>query len=125
MGRSYVKTVKEYDREALLKEFAPLIKVSVERIHESSRLPLDREDLLAAAMTGLFEALKGFDPTIDRSFRSFAERSIHKAILDEIKPTADFFQHVHLQPIGPAEAIRHHQKLTFGYDWKGHKYKVH
>jgi len=125
MGRSYVKTVKEYDREALLQEFAPLIKVSVERIHEMSQLPLDREDLLAAAMTGLFEALKGFDPTIDRSFRSFAERSIHKAILDEIKPTADFFQHVHLQPIGPAEAIRHHQKLTFGYDWKGHKYKVH
>jgi RNA polymerase sigma factor (sigma-70 family) len=125
MGRAHAKTVKVYDREALMAEFAPLIKVSVERIHDTSRLPLDREDLLAAAMTGLFEALKAYDPTVDRSFRSFAERSIHKAILDEIRPTADFFQHVQIQPIGPAEAVHHHEKLTYGYDWKGHKYKVH
>lgn len=125
MGRSQVKVARTYDREALMVEFAPLIKVSVDKIHEASHLPLDREDLLAAALTGLFQALKAYDPTIDKSFRSFAERSIHKAILDEIRPAADFFQHVDLQPIGPAEAVRHDQKLTFGYDWKGHKYKVH
>lgn len=125
MGRVQAKAVKVYDREALMVEFAPLIKVSVERIYDASRLPLDREDLLAAALTGLFEALKNYDPTVDKSFRTFAERSIHRAILDEIRPTADFFQHVQIQPIGPAEAVRHHQKLTFGYDWKGHKYKMH
>lgn len=125
MGRAQVQIKKVYDREALMVEFTPLIKFSVEQIQESNRLPLDREDLMAAALTGLFEALKHFDPSLDRDFRSFAERSIRRAIWDEVKTSIDFFQHVHLQPIGPAEAIRHHFSLTNGYDWKGHKYKIH
>jgi RNA polymerase sigma factor (sigma-70 family) len=125
MGRAQARVTKVYDREALMVEFAPLIKFSVEQIQESNRLPLDREDLIAAALTGLFEALKHFDPSLDRDFRSFAERSIRRAIWDEVKTAVDFFHHVHLQPIGPAEAVRHHYSLTQGYDWKGHKYKMH
>jgi len=125
MGRTSARAVKFYDREAMMLEFAPLIRVSVEQIQDSSPLPLDSEDLLAAALTGLFEAIKSYDPTVDKNFRSFAELNIRRAIMAEIRPTADFFQHVQIQPVGPAEAVRHSPKLTNGYDWKGHKFKVH
>ena len=125
MGQAVRKSNIFLDRESIMIEFAPLIKLSVEHIQEHSKIPLDREDLVAAALTGLFEAMKGYDPMVDRNFRSFAELNIRRALLAEIKPAADFFQHVQLQPVGPAEATRHAPHLTYGFDWKGHKYNMH
>lgn len=125
MGQAVRKSTKILDRESIMIEFAPLIKLSVEHIQGHSKIPLDREDLVAAALTGLFEAMKSYDPMVDRNFRSFAELNIRRALLAEIKPAADFFQHVELQPVGPAEATRHEPELTYGFDWKGHKYNMH
>jgi DNA-directed RNA polymerase specialized sigma subunit len=125
MPRSHSKHVKKLDREAVMIEFAPMIKGSIAQIQEHSRIPLDREDLIAAALTGLFEAINEYNPESHRSFHILAERSIRSCLQKEIKATADFFSHVTIQPVGPAEATHHMPELTFGYDWKGHKYNVH
>jgi DNA-directed RNA polymerase specialized sigma subunit len=109
------------DRETLMREFAPLMQVSIDQIKSKARLPIDAEDLLAAAVTGLLEALKHYDPTVDRNFRSFAELRIRKAMLDEVRHIAEFYQHIRPQPVGPAEATRHMPQVTYGFDWKGHK----
>lgn len=125
MGRAQAKLNRVFDREALMMEFAPWIDVSIDRIRNSTRCPLDREDLFAAAVTGLFEALEHYDPMVDKSFKSFAERSMQRALIDEVRPTADFFQHVQLQPVGPAEALKSQTGMRSGYDRKGHKYRIH
>lgn len=125
MPRSNAKHHKQLDREAIMIEFAPLIKGSIAQIQEHSRIPLDREDLIAAALTGLFEALNQYNPASHRSFHVLAEKNIRSSLQREIKATAEFFNHVTIQPVGPAEATRHEPELTFGYDWKGHKYNLH
>jgi DNA-directed RNA polymerase specialized sigma subunit len=125
MGRAVNKTTEAIDREAVMIEFAPLIKGSIALIQEHSKIPLDREDLIAAALTGLFEAMDHYNPASHRNFRSFAELNIRYSLQQEIKAAADFFRHVTIQPVGPAEATRHMPKLTHGFDWKGHKHNIH
>jgi DNA-directed RNA polymerase specialized sigma subunit len=112
----------DLDRESLMREFAPLMRVSIDHIQSNSRLPLDADDLLAAAVTGLLEALDYYDPSVDRNFRSFAELRIRKAMLDEVRDIAEFYQHIRPQPVGPAEARRQMPKITHGFNWKGHKF---
>ena len=124
MGRVRRVTEPKLDRESLLIEFAPLIKDSVKHIRAHSEIPLDREDLIAAALTGLFEAINNFDPKRGDSFRRFAETRIRQALLSEIKPQADFYKHIFLQPVGAAEALHHMPDVTHGFDWKGHKLKL-
>lgn len=125
MPRLSFKASRSLDREAIMIEFAPLIKGSIAQIQEHSKIPLDREDLIAAALTGLFEAMNRYNPENHRNFRAFVERNIRLSLQQEIKAAAEFFQHVTLQPVGPAEATRHEPDLTFGYDWKGHKHSLH
>ncbi len=125
MPRSNAKSLNNLDRESVMIEYAPMIKGSIALIQEHSRIPLDREDLIAAALTGLFEAMDQYNPKSHKSFRSLAELNIRHSLQQEIKAAADFFTHVNLQPVGPAEATKHMPELTYGYDWKGHKYHVH
>jgi DNA-directed RNA polymerase specialized sigma subunit len=116
------KKIRPNESAKILNDFAPMMKVSIDQIKDHAKVPLDPEDLLAAAVTGLLEAIKGYDPYVDRNFRKFAETSIRRAMLDEIRKTADFYQHINVQPVGPAEATHHRPKMTFGFDRKGHKY---
>jgi DNA-directed RNA polymerase specialized sigma subunit len=122
MGTSAVKKIRVSERDAVLREFTALMRVSIDHIREHSRVPIEEEDLLAAAVTGLLEAMRGYDPSVDRSFRSFAELSMRRAMLDEVRRAADFYHHIKIQPVGPAEATHHAPKLTFGFDRKGHKF---
>ena len=55
---------RSHDYNLLMKEYAPLIMVSVDQISRHNKLPLDHDDLVAAALTGLFEALEKFDPSL-------------------------------------------------------------
>lgn len=125
MRRAVTKTTDTLDREAVMIEFAPMIKGSIAQIQEHSKIPLDREDLIAAALTGLFEAMNHYNPARHQNFRSFAELSIRHSLQQEIKAAAEFFQHITIQPVGPAEATHHMPKLTHGFDWKGHKHNLH
>jgi RNA polymerase sigma factor (sigma-70 family) len=124
MGRARHVTEAKMDRESLLIEFAPLIKKSVKDIRAHSDIPLDTEDLIAAALIGLFEAMNTFDPKGGNSFHRYAESNIRHALIREIRPQADFYKHIFIQPVGAAEALHHMPELTHGYDRKGHKFKT-
>ena len=124
MGRLRRAADTKLDRESLLIEFAPLIKDSVKHIRAHSEIPLDKDDLIAAALTGLFEAFNTFNPKRGNSFHRFAESSIRHALMLEIKPQAEFYKHIFPQPVGAAQALHHMPDLTHGYDRNGHKFKT-
>lgn len=87
---------KEYQRfdpsqkEDLILQFAPLIKLIVNRI--ALRLPphVDSEDLINSGVIGLMDAIEKYDPTKGTSFKTYAEFRIKGAILDELR-TLDWF----------------------------------
>ena len=87
---------KEYRRidpsqkEDLILQFAPLIKLIVNRI--ALRLPphVDSEDLINSGVIGLMDAIEKYDPTKNTSFKTYAEFRIKGAILDELR-TLDWF----------------------------------
>ncbi|MFQ5543910.1 MAG: FliA/WhiG family RNA polymerase sigma factor [Nitrospiria bacterium] len=71
--------------DALLVEFAPMIRMVAHRL--AFRLPptLDVEDLVHAGIIGLMDALDRYDPTNNTRFRTYAEFRIRGAMLDEIR----------------------------------------
>jgi len=87
---------KEYQRidpsqkEDLILQFAPLIKLIVNRI--ALRLPphVDAEDLINSGVIGLMDAIEKYDPTKGTSFKTYAEFRVKGAILDELR-TLDWF----------------------------------
>jgi DNA-directed RNA polymerase specialized sigma subunit len=126
MGKSmHVNISNTLDREAIMIEFAPIIKWSVAQIQQNSHIPLDREDLIAAALTGLFEAMQEYNPASHDSFYALAHRNIRCSLQQEIRSTAEFFKSITLKPIGPAETSKHDPNLNSGYNWKGHRFNIH
>lgn len=72
----------------LMEIYLPFVHRVLERL--SIRLPshVALEDLLQAAMLGLYHAIENFDPAQGFRFEAFAYRRIRGAILDELR-TAD------------------------------------
>ena len=71
--------------DALLAEFAPMIRAIAQRL--AFRLPpsLDVEDLIHSGVIGLMSALDRYDPSMNARFRTYAEFRIRGAMLDEIR----------------------------------------
>jgi RNA polymerase sigma factor FliA len=75
----------ERHRQALVLEYAPLVKTVAERV--AMRLPshLSKDELISAGIIGLFDALDKFDATKGTQFRTYAARRIKGAIIDELR----------------------------------------
>jgi len=75
----------QVDMDALLEEFAPMIRIIAQRL--VFRLPssLDIEDLIHSGVIGLMNALDRYDPKINTRFKTYAEFRIRGAMLDEIR----------------------------------------
>jgi RNA polymerase sigma factor for flagellar operon FliA len=73
------------DRERIIHEFAPLIRVMAHRL--AFRLPayMDVEDLISVGVIGLMDAMTKYDPTREANFKTYAEFRIRGAMLDEIR----------------------------------------
>jgi len=73
------------DRERIIQEFAPLIRVMAHRL--AFRLPayMDVEDLISVGVIGLMDAMTKYDPTREANFKTYAEFRIRGAMLDEIR----------------------------------------
>lgn len=73
------------DRERIIQEFAPLIRVMAHRL--AYRLPayMDVEDLISVGVIGLMDAMTKYDPTREANFKTYAEFRIRGAMLDEIR----------------------------------------
>src|SRR6202453_1188717 len=75
----------DLERERLMMEHLPLVRLIARRIH--ARLPrhVPVEDLFSAGVVGLIEAFSKFDPTKQIQFRSYAQFRIRGAILDSLR----------------------------------------
>ncbi len=73
------------ERNALVAEYAPLVKFLANRI--AVRLPpnVSIDDLISAGCLGLLDAIEKFDPGRAVQLRTYAECRIKGAILDELR----------------------------------------
>jgi RNA polymerase sigma factor FliA len=80
-------TVSEEERERLILEHLPQVRLVARKIHE--RLPdsICFDDLLSAGVIGLINAIDNFDPAQNVKLRTYAEFRIRGAILDSLRET--------------------------------------
>jgi RNA polymerase sigma factor for flagellar operon FliA len=75
------------DRERLIIEHLPQVRLIARKIHE--RLPdtVALDDLLSAGVIGLINAIDNFDPRQNVKLKTYAEFRIRGAILDSLRET--------------------------------------
>src|SRR5271165_6895743 len=82
-----VEWITAEERERLIIEHLPQVRLIARKIHE--RLPdsIMLEDLLSAGVVGLINAIDNFDPSQNVKLRTYAEFRIRGAILDSLRGT--------------------------------------
>ncbi|MDI3340330.1 MAG: FliA/WhiG family RNA polymerase sigma factor [Sphaerobacter sp.] len=75
----------EPTREALIQQYAPLVKYVVDRLRIALSAALDRDDLLGYGTIGLIEAIDRFDPSRGVKFETYAILRIRGAIIDAVR----------------------------------------
>jgi RNA polymerase sigma factor for flagellar operon FliA len=80
-------TVSAEEREQLILEHLPQVRLVARKIHE--RLPdsVCLDDLLSAGVIGLINAIDNFDPRQNVKLKTYAEFRIRGAILDSLRQT--------------------------------------
>src|SRR6204780_3695987 len=73
------------ERERLILEHLPQVRLIARRIHE--RLPdsVNLDDLISTGAVGLISAIDRFDPTLNVKLKTYAEYKIRGAILDSLR----------------------------------------
>src|SRR5580658_9984008 len=81
------ETVTGEEREQLILEHLPQVRLVARKIHE--RLPdsVCMDDLLSAGVIGLINAVDNFDPRQNVKLKTYAEFRIRGAILDSLRQT--------------------------------------
>ncbi len=69
----------------LVELYLPLVARAVERMSIRVRDKVQKEELLSAGVLGLHDAVSNFTCTKGGSFRAFARKRIHGAIIDELR----------------------------------------
>src|SRR5271155_668343 len=75
----------EAEREQLILEHLPQVRLIARRIHE--RLPdsVNLDDLISTGAVGLISAIDRFDPALNVKLKTYAEYKIRGAILDSLR----------------------------------------
>ncbi len=73
------------NRDAVIKEYGPMIKYVANRI--AMRLPphIEVDDLISVGVLGLIDAIQKYDPSRGAKFKTYAEFRVRGAILDELR----------------------------------------
>jgi RNA polymerase sigma factor for flagellar operon FliA len=81
------ETLSEEERERLILEHLPQVRLVARKIHE--RLPdtISFDDLLSAGVVGLIQAIDNYDPRHNVKLKTYAEFRIRGAILDSLRET--------------------------------------
>src|SRR3974377_1615839 len=81
-------SISPEERERLILEHLPQVRLIARRIHE--RLPdsVSLEDLISTGILGLISAIDRFDPTHNVKLKTYAEYKIRGAILDSLRGLA-------------------------------------
>ncbi len=72
-------------REALIAQYAPLVKYVADRLRLVLPPSLDRDDVLGYGTIGLIEAVDRFDPSRGVKFETYAILRIRGAIIDAVR----------------------------------------
>ncbi len=83
---SSTKIAHKRNRDALIMQYAPLVKNIVGRL--ASKLPIDaadKEDLVNVGIMGLMSALEKYDKSRNVQFETYASFRIRGAVLDELR----------------------------------------
>lgn len=73
------------EREKLILENLPQVKLIASRIHEKLPQSVSLEDLVSSGIIGLITAIDNFDPRLNVKLKTYAEYKIRGAILDSLR----------------------------------------
>lgn len=73
------------ERERLILEHLPQVKLIASRIHEKLPQSVGLEDLISAGIIGLITAIDNFNPRLNVKLKTYAEYKIRGAILDSLR----------------------------------------
>jgi RNA polymerase sigma factor for flagellar operon FliA len=81
------ETVSEEERERLILEHLPQVRLVARKIHERLPESICFDDLLSAGVIGLIQAIDNFDPRQNVKLKTYAEFRIRGSILDSLRDT--------------------------------------
>jgi len=73
------------ERERLILEHLPQVRLIARRIHERLPESVSLEDLISTGIVGLIAAIDNFDPSHNVKLKTYAEYKIRGAILDSLR----------------------------------------
>jgi len=73
------------ERECLILEHLPQVKLIASRIHNKLPSSVVLDDLISAGVLGLIDAVDHFDRTMNMKLKTYAEHKIRGAILDSLR----------------------------------------
>ncbi len=73
------------EREQLILEHLPQVRLIARRIHENLPDRVTMDDLVSSGTVGLIAAIDNFDPTLKVKLKTYAEYRIRGAILDSLR----------------------------------------
>ena len=73
------------ERERLILEHLPQVRLIARRIHERLPESVSLDDLVSTGIVGLISAIDNFDPALNVKLRTYAEYKIRGAILDSLR----------------------------------------
>ena len=79
--------MSEVERERLILEHLPQVRLVARRIHERLPESVCFDDLLSAGVIGLIQAIDNFDPAQNVKLKTYAEFRIRGSILDSLRET--------------------------------------
>jgi len=82
-----VDTLSDDERERLILEHIPQVRLIARKIHERVPDSICFDDLMSAGVVGLINAIDNFDPRQNTKLRTYAEFRIRGAILDSLRQT--------------------------------------
>src|SRR5579871_4762528 len=85
MKRYQTQESKAEERERLILEHLPQVKLIARRIHERLPESVSLEDLISTGTIGLIAAIDRFDPSHNVKLKTYAEYKIRGAILDSLR----------------------------------------
>lgn len=73
------------ERERLILEHLPQVRLIARRIHERLPESVNLDDLISTGAVGLISAIDRFDPSLNVKLKTYAEYKIRGAILDSLR----------------------------------------
>lgn len=78
-------TLSAEEREQLILEHLPQVRLIARRIHDRLPESVNLEDLVSTGIVGLISAIDRYDPSLNVKLKTYAEYKIRGAILDSLR----------------------------------------